>query len=115
MKLKLPTIAVLFSLALAPALPAAAAQQGHDTPPLAQAPQAGTAWVDGTVKKVNPDTGKVTISHGPLPSLDMPPMTMMFRVKDHGWLNRMKPGDRIRFQVEKLNGALTVTEFQNNP
>lgn len=70
------------------------------------------AWSEGTVKKVNADTGKLTISHGPLPNLDMPPMTMVFRVKDPTWLARMKPGDSIRFVAERVDGALTVTAIE---
>ena len=37
---------------------------------------------EGEVKKVNKDTGKLTIKHGELKNLGMPPMTMVFRVKD---------------------------------
>lgn len=115
MKSKLLNIAVLSGLVMTPAMPVMSAQQGHVQAQLARAEQSGADWAEGTVKKVNPDTGKVTISHGPLPNLDMPPMTMVFRVKDPAWLERMKPGDRIRFQVEKQNGALVVTGFQTSP
>jgi Cu/Ag efflux protein CusF len=115
--MKLNAAALLLCLAVFSTMPAIGGHHGHDTQATAQSgsesgQQIGTAWVDGTVKKVSPDTGKVTISHGPLPNLDMPPMTMVFRVKDSAWLNQMKPGDRILFQVERQNGALTVTEFR---
>ncbi len=67
---------------------------------------------EGLVKKVDKPAGKITIKHGPLENLGMPGMTMVFRVKDPVWLNQMKPGDRIRFVAESIDGALTVTEFQ---
>jgi Cu(I)/Ag(I) efflux system protein CusF len=42
----------------------------------------------------------------------MPPMTMAFEVKDEAFLDKVKPGDRVRFEVEILNGRFTVTEIQ---
>jgi len=102
--------AILFGLALGTsALAADHGQNGHAMPAeQAMAP----VWADGTVKKVNADAGKVTISHGPLASLDMPAMTMVFRVSDPAMLDQMKPGNRIRFVVERRGGALTVTALQ---
>lgn len=102
--------AVLLGLALGmPALAADHVHNGHVMP-------AGQAmdpdWSDGTVKKINAEAGKVTISHGPLANLDMPAMTMVFRVKDPVWLGQYKPGDRVRFVVERQDGALTVTALQ---
>ncbi|TRZ56159.1 MAG: RND transporter [Rhodocyclaceae bacterium] len=73
---------------------------------------ATTKMVEGTVKKVNQATGKVTLAHGPLANLGMPAMTMVFRVKDNAWLNQMKEGDKINFIADKVNGALTVTQFE---
>ena len=66
----------------------------------------------GEVKKVDKDAGKVTIKHGPLTTLDMPPMTMVFRVKDPAMLDKVKAGDKIRFKAEKVGGNFTVTEYQ---
>ena len=39
-------------------------------------------------------------------------MTMVFRVKDAGWLDRMKEGKTIRFAAEDINGAMTVVRFE---
>ncbi|SFI25599.1 Cu and Ag efflux protein CusF [Collimonas sp. OK307] len=66
----------------------------------------------GEVRKIDKEAGKITIKHGPLLNLDMPPMTMVFRVKDPAMLDQVKPGDKINFVVEKANGALTVTQMQ---
>jgi len=107
--------ALLMALALIAATPTLAVHHDHDSHQMGQGEHAGTEWADGTVKKVNPDNGKVTIAHGPLPRLEMPAMTMVFRVRDPAWLSEMKPGDRIRFVAERVNGALTVTEFRSNP
>ncbi|MCP5277913.1 MAG: copper-binding protein [Thiobacillus sp.] len=72
----------------------------------------GEMMAEGTVKKVDKAQGKITIQHGPLANLDMPPMTMIFRVQDSALLDRVKPGDNIRFQADKVNGRLTVTHME---
>ncbi len=54
---------------------------------------------DGLVKKVDKSGGKLTVSHGPLPS-GMPGMTMAFRVKDAVWLDTVKEGQKIRFAID---------------
>ena len=66
----------------------------------------------GEVRKIDKEAGKVTIKHGPLESLDMPAMTMVFRVKDPSLLDRMKVGDKINFAAEKMQGAFTVTKVE---
>lgn len=85
---------------------------GATHPPSASPAGAAAAMADGEVKKVDKGAGKVTIKHGPLANLDMPPMTMVFRVKDAAMLDRLKAGDAIRFKAEKIEGNYTVTEFQ---
>lgn len=67
---------------------------------------------EGEVRKVDKDAGKVTIKHGPLANLDMPPMTMVFRVEEPAMLDQVKAGDAIRFRVEKIGGNYTVTKLQ---
>jgi Cu/Ag efflux protein CusF len=66
---------------------------------------------DGLVKKIDKANQKVTLSHGPLPN-GMPAMTMVFRVKDSAWLEKMKEGQTIRFAAEDINGAMTVVRFE---
>ncbi|MBI5920669.1 MAG: copper-binding protein [Betaproteobacteria bacterium] len=72
---------------------------------------ATAAMIDGLVKKVDKPSGKVTVSHGPLPN-GMPAMTMVFRVKDTAWLDQMKDGDKIRFTAADVNGAMTLVHFE---
>jgi Cu/Ag efflux protein CusF len=64
------------------------------------------------VKKADKDTGKLTIKHGPLNNLDMPGMTMAFKVKEPAMLDRVKTGDQVRFLVERVSGVLTVTKLE---
>lgn len=67
---------------------------------------------DGEIRKVDKAAGKLTIKHGPLENLGMPAMTMIFRVKNPAMLDQVKPGDRVRFLAEKVDGALTVTRLE---
>jgi Cu/Ag efflux protein CusF len=76
------------------------------------APAAEMQMVDGQVKKVDKAAGKVTLSHGPLTNLNMPAMTMAFKVSNAAWLDQMKSGDKIRFMADTVNGAITVVHFE---
>jgi len=40
---------------------------------------------EGLVKKIDKAQGKLTLKHGPLANLEMPGMTMVFRVEDATW------------------------------
>jgi Cu(I)/Ag(I) efflux system periplasmic protein CusF len=71
------------------------------------------AMTDGEIKKLDKESGKVTIKHGEIKNLDMPPMTMVFRVKDPSMLEKVKVGDKINFSADKINGNFTVTEFES--
>jgi Cu/Ag efflux protein CusF len=70
------------------------------------------ALSEGEVKKVDKDTGKLTMKHGPLNNLDMPAMTMAFKVREPAMLDRVKAGDQVRFRVERVNAGLTVTRLE---
>ncbi|MCP5279724.1 MAG: copper-binding protein [Thiobacillus sp.] len=72
----------------------------------------GDMMSEGTVKKVDKAQGKLTIKHGQLANLDMPPMTMIFRVKDPAMLDQVKPGDNVHFRADRMNGMLTVTRIE---
>ena len=98
------------------AAPVALAQSsaGHDAHHAsdAQIAQAVDALSEGEVRKVDKGAGKLTIKHGPLVNLDMPPMTMVFRVQEPAMLDQVKPGDRVKFRVEKTAGQYVVTRIE---
>lgn len=83
----------------------------HNAMPAASKDDANVL-ADGEVKKVDKDTGKLTVKHGPLANLNMPGMTMAFKVKDPAMLDQVKAGDKIRLRVERVNGVFTVTTLQ---
>lgn len=108
---RIGTLATLLAMAAIPVW----ADKNHshgNAAPAAAAGAADSAFAEGEVKKVDKAAGKVTIKHGPLTSLDMPAMTMVFRVKDPAMLDQVKTGDNIRFKADKVQGAYTVTEYQ---
>ena len=73
---------------------------------------AAGALSEGQVRKVDKSAKKITIKHGPLANLDMPAMTMVFQVKDPTMLEQVKAGDKVKFQVEKVGAAYTVTRIE---
>ena len=73
---------------------------------------AASAMSDGVVRKIDTSNNKITLKHGPIANLDMPGMTMVFRVKSADQLKNIKVGDAVKFHVERINGAMTITEIQ---
>lgn len=73
---------------------------------------ADPVYTKGVVKKVKPDDGKVTIIHEELVDLEMPAMTMVFRVSDDTMFEQLEPGAEIEFIAERVNGKLTVTDLK---
>ncbi len=65
--------------------------------------------VEGEVRRIDAGQGRVTIAHAGIPRLDMPPMTMTFRVRDPRQLEGLAVGDKVRFEAEKIGGQYTVT------
>ena len=65
--------------------------------------------VAGTVTKVDASAEKITIRHAPIPNLDMGEMTMVFKAASPDLLKQVKPGDKISFTAERVNGQLSVT------
>jgi len=92
-------------------IPALAQQSDHSSHHGAAQIAQAAALSDGEVRKVDKDAKKITIKHGPLENLDMPAMTMVFKVKDPEILEQVKAGDKVKFQAEKIGGALTVTKI----
>ena len=84
-------------------------QHGAMAPPSQDDPD---SLSEGGIQKVDKDTGKLTIKHGPLNNIGMPAMTMAFKVQDPAMLDQVKVGQQVRFRVERANGSLTVTKLE---
>lgn len=107
--LSLLTIAVL-SLSSAAFAQTSATEHSAHHPPAASA--AATPTSDGEVRKVDKELGKITLKHGPIANLDMPGMTMVFKVADPKMLDNLKPGDKVKFAASNREGAITVTAIE---
>ncbi len=112
-------LALVLWAAMASPVCAASHQGGHGTRddqgnPATQAPAQASKgeMTDGEVRKVDKETGKLTIKHATIKSLDMPPMTMVFVTRDKAMLDRLKAGDKIKFTATNDAGKYTVTEIQ---
>ena len=74
--------------------------------------EASVDMTEGEIRKISKDTGKVTIKHGPIKNMDMPPMTMVFTAKDPAMLDKLAVGDKIRFVVADEAGKMLVSDIQ---
>lgn len=92
----LPLLPAVFALSVLVAAPAAQAQ---------------SAEASGEVVRVDRAGARVGIRHGEIATLDIPAMTMNYRVRDAAALEGLNPGDRVRFTVERTPGGLTVTRL----
>jgi Cu/Ag efflux protein CusF len=100
-------IAILLGSTLT--LPALAAQPAASANASAEA---AVSWSQGEVRKVDLAGQKITLRHGPIQSVGMPPMTMVFGVREAALLQGISVGDKVRFQVEQQGSQFIVTELQ---
>lgn len=70
--------------------------------------------VRGEVTRINVDAGKITIKHEPIKKYDMDAMTMVFRAGDPAMLKQVKPGDKVKFHTDKVDGQFTVTKIEKS-
>lgn len=70
---------------------------------------------EGVVRKLDPENRKITIKHGEIKNLEMPGMTMVFRLQDAVSLDKLQTGDKVLFHVEKIDGAYVITDLQGSP
>ena len=64
------------------------------------------------VRRLDKAQGKMTLRRGPLPSLAMPAMTMVFKVADSKMLDGLKEGDKVRFAADRVDSTITVTAIE---
>jgi len=97
--------------------PAAAASDSHSNhhteATAAPTPQADLS--EGEITRWDPRTLRLTLKHGEIKNLEMPPMTMVFRVADAGVVGDLKPGDKVRFRAEQVSGAYHVQRIEKAP
>ena len=93
---------------------------GADTHAQAGSPAAGSAamtapaavWATGMIMDIDRKGAKVTLIHGPINNVGLGPLTMEFAVKDKAGLAKVKEGDRVRFQAERIDGKIIVIAIE---
>ena len=81
---------------------------------LASAAQA--QWANGEIRRIDAQNLRLTIKHGEIKALDMPPMTMVFYVKDPVLLQGLAVQDTIEFQASLEGTKYYLTEVKKlNP
>ena len=92
-------------------------QHQHDaaTAHATESPEHAAPLTDGEIRKVDTAAQKLTVKHGPIENLGMSSMTMVFRVADPSFLTAVKPGDKVKMTVERVDGVLTVVALQLVP
>ena len=109
--MKFIELAALFAAASALSLgPGAAAPAG----PAAKAIPA-VEFTNAEVRKVDKAARKITLKHDEITNLGMPPMAMVFQVKDASVLDKFKAGDRVRFKAIWEAGKYFVVDIQPAP
>ena len=71
---------------------------------------AAPGYTDGELEKIDIEQAKITLKRGPIDNLGMPGMSMVFRV-DAALVSNFKPGDRVKFKADRVDGAFKVTEL----
>ena len=67
---------------------------------------------EGEVRRVDKAGGKISLKHGEIKNLDMPPMSMVFQVSDKALLDKVKAGDKVNFTASQVNGDYTVMSIE---
>ena len=114
MKTPLKTLITTISIAVMTPMAVLADDSHHKPSTIAVGIAASTAtdMTDAEVRKIDMETGKLTLKHAEIKSLDMPGMTMVFVVRDKAMLDKLKAGDKVKFKAINDAGKFTVTEIQ---
>jgi Cu(I)/Ag(I) efflux system periplasmic protein CusF len=67
----------------------------------------------GRVLAVDPDSGRVTIDHGPIARLALQPMVDVFYIADPDMLTGLSAGDKIRFEARRDKHRFIITRVEN--
>jgi Cu(I)/Ag(I) efflux system periplasmic protein CusF len=69
----------------------------------------------GTVKKVDTAKRTLNLSHGPIPAVNWPAMTMDFAVAPDVDLSALKPGQQVEFKMKGSGMTYTIIDVKPKP
>ncbi|KGB92153.1 MULTISPECIES: copper-binding protein [Burkholderia] len=78
-------------------------------------PAQDATLADAEVKDIDAGRRLVTLKHGALDNIGMPPMTMAFKAGDAAMIPSLHVGDKVRVRVENVNGTLTIVKLVKRP
>jgi len=78
-------------------------------------PADGNDWANVEICCIDVAANKITLRHGPIPRLDMPPMTTVFHARDATLLQGLRLVMAVRFRAQKVGGAYIVTDIKAQP
>ncbi|MCU0940577.1 MAG: copper-binding protein [Burkholderiaceae bacterium] len=88
-----------------------AAHHGDDA-----AGSAESELASGEVRRIDKAQKRITLRHGEIKTLDMPPMSMIFRVRQDDLLDAVKVGDKVLFTaIKDTDGTYVVTSIKPAP
>lgn len=68
---------------------------------------------EGTIDAIDAKAGSVTVSHGPIPTLKWPAMTMDFQLANPALAANIKPGSAVAIEiVERKPGEWVITKIE---
>lgn len=70
------------------------------------------SFTHGEVRLVDRPAGRIVLRHGPIENLGVPPMTMIFRVRDARHFDGLDSGAPVRFVADRLEGAFTIIHIE---
>jgi Cu/Ag efflux protein CusF len=115
MKHPLLALAFLLTATTLPAIGQTTEQAPQHSSTTAAGPADALPMADAEVRRVDTAANKISLKHGEIKNLDMPPMTMVFQVSDPALLGKVKVGDKVRFTAAQVNGAYTVMSLEPAP
>lgn len=105
------TLLLLVSMLSLPMSSVSAHSHAHHSHAHGSAAASGQ-MTEAEVRKVDAASGRITLAHGEIRNLEMPPMTMTFRARDPAMLEGFKSGDKVRFAAEQIDGKFFVTALE---
>jgi len=78
----------------------------------AKGTKAAVHQATGVVKNVDAGSGKLTLEHGPVKTLNWPAMTMTFGVKDKSLLDKLRVGQQVQVEFQGQGGSYVITSLK---
>jgi Cu(I)/Ag(I) efflux system protein CusF len=101
--------AYLLTFALAPSIASAQAMKDMPGTPISAVK---TGKGVGVITAIDPKAAKVTIKHGPIPTVGWPAMTMTFKATPATLLKAVHVGQKVGFDVRTKGMDAEVTAIQ---